>query len=220
MATSDYMTGRKRYQRPQAVLWSDNPGVLSNGLYVPSGYEIGAYVPEDADPDLVNQFMVLSDHNRGEINFSNERIESRQRTINGRMRSYYIADKLNISWSWNNLPSRSYLTDPDFSLTGNVGEGLSAGESPLKGTTSEYTVDGGAGGVDLLSWYENHKGSFWMYLAYDKYSNFQNTENKYSHLGKYNQILEVFFADFQYTVVKRGGGNHDLWNISVSLEEV
>jgi hypothetical protein len=32
--------------------------------------------------------------------------------------------------------------------------------------------------------------------------------------------MQVYFADFNYTVVKRGGNNHDLWNISVTLEEV
>ena len=197
--------------------------MLSNGLYVPDGYEIGAYVPQDTDPDLVDQFMVLSDHNRAEISFTPERIESRQRTINGRMRSYHIADKLGISWSWNNLPSRSHLTDPNFAeatVIENTVTTSSAGVSTLKNTTSEYTVDGGAGGVDILNWYENHKGSFWMFLAYDKYSNFSNSDNKYGHLGQYNQVIEVMFSDFNYTVVKRGGGNHDLWNISVSLEEV
>jgi hypothetical protein len=56
MATSGYMTGRKRYQRPQALLWSDNPGTLSDGLYVPNGYEVGGAVPAETDPDLVDQF--------------------------------------------------------------------------------------------------------------------------------------------------------------------
>ena len=32
--------------------------------------------------------------------------------------------------------------------------------------------------------------------------------------------LQVYIADFNYSVVKRGGSNHDLWNISVTLEEV
>jgi hypothetical protein len=59
-----------------------------------------------------------------------------------------------------------------------------------------------------------------MYLAYDKYSNFGKDAAAYTHLAQYNQIIEVFFADFNYTVVKRGGANHDLWNISVTLEEV
>jgi hypothetical protein len=33
-------------------------------------------------------------------------------------------------------------------------------------------------------------------------------------------VLEVFVSDFSYNVVKRGGTNHDLWDISISLEEV
>jgi hypothetical protein len=92
--------------------------------------------------------------------------------------------------------------------------------SALKGTQSEYTSDGGAGGVDILDWYETHKGPFWMFLAYDKYTNFDNTEDPYAHLNKYNQVIQVYISDFSYTVVKRGATNHDLWNISVTLEEV
>jgi hypothetical protein len=41
----------------------------------------------------------------------------------------------------------------------------------------------------------------------------------YMHLGHYSEIIEVFISDFNYTVVKRGGNNFDLWNISVTLEE-
>jgi hypothetical protein len=39
-------------------------------------------------------------------------------------------------------------------------------------------------------------------------------------LNRYNQIVQVYFSDFNYSVVKRGATNHDLWNISVTLEEV
>ena len=209
MATSAYLTGRRRYARPQAILWSNNPGTLSNGLYVPNGIEVGADT-EETNPNLLDQFIILSDHNRGEMQFNTQRIEKRQRTINGRMSSYHIADKLNMSVSWNMLPSRGYSGLPNFDST--------TGVSPNEGSTLEYTSDGGAGGVELLDWYENHKGPFWMYLAYDKYSNF--TDNKFGQLAKYNQIIEVYFADFSYTVVKRGATNHDLWNISVNLEEV
>jgi hypothetical protein len=209
MATSAYLTGRRRYARPQAILWSNNPGTLSNGLYVPNGIEVGANT-EETDTNLLDQFIILSDHNRGDMQFNTQRIEQRQRTINGRMRSYHIADKLNMSVSWNMLPSRGYSGLANFSET--------TGVSPNEGSTSEYTADGGAGGVELLDWYENHQGPFWMYLAYDKYSNFSN--NKFGNLAKYNQIIQVYFADFNYTVVKRGGTNHDLWNISVNLEEV
>jgi hypothetical protein len=212
MATAGYLTGRKRYQRPQAVLWSDNAGTLVNGLYVPNGYEVGANAPEDADPSLIDQFLILSDHNRGEISFQNQRLEQRQRTVNGRMRSYHIADKINISWSWSMLPSRSFYQNAAFNTT--------TGISPYQNNTQEFTADGGAGGVEILDWYQNHTGPFWMYLAYDKYSNFGDDNAAFGHLAQYNQIVQVYFADFNYSVVKRGGNNFDLWNISVTLEEV
>ena len=211
MATAAYLTGRRRYQRPQALLWSENPGTLVNGVYLPTGYEIQGNFDASANTSLINQFLILSDHNRGELNFTPTRIEQRQRTINGRMRSYHIADKLTMSVSWTNLPSRSYYQDAGF---------LSTGLSPEKNTTNEFTSDGGAGGVELLDWYENHKGPFWMFLAYDKYTNFDNTEDAYAHLHQYNQVIQVYISDFNYTVVKRGATNHDLWNISVTLEEV
>jgi hypothetical protein len=212
MATAGYITGRKRYQRPQAVLWSDNPGTLSEGLYVPNGYEVGTDVPAETDPDLIDQFLILSDHNRGEITINSERLEQRQRTINGRMRSYHIADKLKFDWSWSMLPSRAFYQNAEFDPA--------TGISPYQNIIQEFTSDGGAGGVEILDWYENHKGPFWMYLAYDKYSNFGDDNEAFGHLAQYNQIVQVYFADFNYSIVKRGGNNFDLWNISVTLEEV
>ena len=211
MATAAYLTGRRRYQRPQALLWSENPGTLVNGLYVPTGYEVQGNYDAETDQALIDQFMILSDHNRGELNFTPTRIEQRQRTINGRMRSYHIADKLTMSVSWNNLPSRGYYQNAGFDADG---------ESPYKNATGEFTSDGGAGGVELLNWYETHTGPFWMFLAYDKYSNFGDDNAAFGHLAQYNQIIQVYIADFSYSVVKRGGANHDLWNISVTLEEV
>jgi len=210
MATSAYLEGRARYKRPQAILWSDNPGTLVDGLYVPNGYEIQGNFDDETDQTLINQFLILSDHNRSELSFSGKRIEQRQRTINGRMRSYHIADKLAMSVGWNMLPSRSYFQNADFDE-----DGL----SPYKNETGEFTADGGAGGVELLDWYETHTGPFWMFLAYDKYSNFGKENEDFGYLNKYNQVVEVYISDFSYSVVKRGGDNHDLWNISVSLEE-
>ena len=215
MTTSAYMSGRKRYQRPQAALWSNNAGTLTGGLYVPNGYEVGADTAE-TDPDLLNQFIILPDHNRSELAFTPQRIEQRQRTINGRMRSYHIADKMQISFSWSMLPSRSYYQVAAFDDA--------TGISPYKNNTQEFTADGGAGGVAILDWYNSHTGPFWMYLAYDNYANFKEdgevVNNSFGHLAQYNEIIEVYFADFNYSVVKRGGNNFDMWNISVTLEEV
>ena len=209
MAGSGYIVGRKRYGRPQAMLWSNNPGSVQEGYYVPSGYEYGTAITSP-NPLEDDQFLILSDHNRSEISFSSQRIEQRQRMINGRMRSHHISDKLIISTSWSMLPSRRYSEDPQFDIN--------TGKSTMFNTPDEYTVDGGAGGIDLLEWYENHQGSFYVFLAYDKYTNFTGS-TAYNKLGIYNQVLEVYFSDFNYTVVKRGSTNHDLWNISVTLEE-
>jgi hypothetical protein len=71
-----------------------------------------------------------------------------------------------------------------------------------------------------LDWYENYTGSFWVYLAYDKYDNFGKTTADYGNLLKYNEVVEVFFSDFSYTIEKRGAQNFDFWNVSLALEEV
>ena len=54
MATAAYLTGRRRYQRPQALLWSENPGTLVNGVYLPTGYEVQGNFDASTDTDLVN----------------------------------------------------------------------------------------------------------------------------------------------------------------------
>ena len=203
-STSTYVSGRKRYARPQAILWSDNAGSVADGIRYPLGTE-----KED--------FMILSDDNRGEISITQQRIESRQRMVNGTMRSYHIADKISLSVSWNRLPSRSFSRNVVFNSTGapqlNVGD-------------TEYTSDGGSGGVEILDWYENHPGPFYVFLGYDKYNNNafkvggDITDQSFSHLGVYNDIRLMYFSSFDYSVEKRGSNNFDFWNISVSLEEV
>ena len=217
MANNTYMTGRKKYSRPQAMLFADNPGTKVDGFYIPDGNEIGS---STAFAATNGEFLILSDDNRSEIGFNPVRIEKRERMINGRMRSYHIADKVNISASWNMLPSRAYDTKAAFNSSGNANmQATQTRPKPL-----EFTTDGGAGGVELLDWYDNHKGSFWVYLAYDKYTNFEDTDsssvyNRFNNVNKYNEIIEVFFSDFSYSVVKRSGLNFDFWNVSLTLEE-
>ncbi len=219
MATVNYMQGRKKYSRPQAFLFANNPGYVSpEGFYLPNGNEVGATTESGTSASDIDNFIILSDDNRGPIDFDIERIENRQRMINGRMRSYHIADKISISISWDMLPSRSFRTAPEFNGSGSSSlDGQFGNPSAFD---SQFTTDGGAGGVDILDWYENNTGSFWVYLAYDKRNNFSNDQNSYLKLQQYNEIVEVFFSDFSYSVVKRGGNNHDLWDISLTLEEV
>jgi hypothetical protein len=283
--TAEYIVGRKKYQRPQAMLWADNAGTLSaNGsapFYVPLGFEYNSITPilsidsatpsagfvkftainsfivgakviiENVDPNEYNgtytvteaaetyfvvasgvteivvetngstarpevgNFIILSDDNRGPIEFSQERIENRQRTVNGRMRSYHIADKLKIDISWDMLPSRSFKESPNF----NTNSGAVTNPNISGNYLYQYTTDGGAGGAEILDWYENHPGSFWVYISYDKFNNFSGSIDKFDHLAEYAQIIEMFVSDFSYSVQKRGGTNYDFWNISVTLEE-
>ena len=214
MATSSYMSGRRGYlsgaTRPQAILFSDNSGTLQSGKYIPNG-------------DEWQDFIILTDGNRSEISLATQRIETRQRMINGNMRSYWIADKLNLSTSWTRIPSRAYSESVDFNPAN--GQIINNPE-----TYSMYTVDGGAGGVDILNWYENHPGPFYVFLAYDKFR-IDGAEN-YIRLDGYNQVLKMYISSFDYNIEKRGGTNignmwsenkttgFDFWNINISLEEV
>jgi hypothetical protein len=211
------MNGRRKYQRPQGMLWSENPGTITSGVVYPDFFETGSNLGGSQNPDAFDNFIILSDDNRDAINFEIDRIEKRERMINGRTRSYHIADKLRISTSWSMLPSRSYSSNPDFLLTsGKSSLGSSSAGLP-SGQSAQYTTDGGAGGVDLLNWYENHKGPFWVFLAYDKRTNFES--DQYSRLQQYNEVVEMYISDFSYSVEKRNS-SYDFWNISVTLEEV
>ena len=50
--TDAYMSGRKKYGRPQAILFSNNAGILSeSGKFIPDGYEFGA-TGYDTDADF------------------------------------------------------------------------------------------------------------------------------------------------------------------------
>lgn len=208
MATSSYFTGRKKYNRPQAVMWSKNSGYVSDGFYLPLGSEIGSVDGIETDPALQNQFIILSDHNRGPIDFVPNRLEQRQRMISGTMRSHHIADKKTATIKWSMLPSRSSGVKPDYDANG------------IKESGGNFTVDSGAGGAEMLEWYENNKGPFWMFLAYDKYPDFGTEDSAYQRLTKYNERLFVYITDFNYSVIKRGNGLYDMWDVSVTLEEV
>lgn len=241
MATATYIAGRRKYQRPQAMLWAENSGTLVSAptqtdpnykVYVPNGLEVGQDPGSVTDPSMFDQFMILSDDNRQPIEVRYDRLEKRERMINGRMRSHHIADKLVISTGWDLLPSRSHALRPNFNPTTGKSELTTEGYRDAGSDGSfkilpnvtfgnqQYTTDGGAGGAEILRWYEEHKGSFWVYLAYDKHTAFGDDDSSYGHLPQYNQLVEMFISDFSYSIEKRGGTTHDLWNISVTLEEV
>jgi hypothetical protein len=213
MTSLGYLQGRQKYGRPQGMLWANNSGYVDeNGFLIPYGEEVTSslFDPNDVSAE---KFLILTDDNRKDIAFRTERIEKRERMINGRMRSYHIADKALIETSWEMIPSRAYPANPDFNDA--TGKAIAA----LRGY--EYTTDGGAGGSEILDWYRQTKGEpFFVYLAYDNYTNTGRDESSFNNLNKYNEVIEVYFADFSHSVVKRGQTNYDFWNINLTLEEV
>ena len=199
MATKTYLAGRKTYARPQGILLSNNQGYRdTDGSYIPDGYE-------------GTDFIVLSDHNRSPLSLTNTRIESRRRMVNGTMRSYFTADKANLSISWNLLPSRSFSDN-----VARSDDGLIVPPRPPAELPHEYTVDGGAGGVDLKKWHDDHPGPFFVFLAYDRYDKMYT--DVYNKLDKYNDRLHMYFSSFDWSVETRH--TCELWNVSLNLEEV
>jgi hypothetical protein len=226
--------GRKTWKRPQAMLWADAAPTISGSKLIPVGYEIGSDLTSIPLADQEDTFLILSDHNRDALEMSTERIEQRQRMANGTMRSYHIADKLTISTSWSMLPSRGFKVVPNFNQdTGKPGvltpddlddpndsTDLPTIDTYFAHKSEQYTADGGAGGGEMLDWYENHTGPFWVLLSYDKYNNFGDNNAARTRLSEYSDAKQMYISSFTYSVVKRGGANFDMWDVSVTLEEV
>jgi hypothetical protein len=175
-----FETLAQKYLRPSLIIWSeDEPDLATTG-------------PNAGKWDLGTNYLYISDNNRAELAVSFERIEYKQRMINGTMRSYHVADKKNFSTSWEKLPSR-------------------------KTQVTEYNADTRnkfAGGQEMLKWYEDHTGDFWMLLVYDVDSTVATTDIK-----KNIEVVNVFFENFSYSVLERGS-DLDLWDIDLSLVEV
>ena len=57
--------------------------------------------------DYTTNAKIITDHNRAELTIGNQRIETRNRMVNGTLRVNFIANKLTISTSWDMVPSLS-----------------------------------------------------------------------------------------------------------------
>ena len=101
---------------------------------------IGSVLYFDTGTDAVTPtWTKISEHNRGPISLELIRIEKTQRMSNGSLRKIHIADKKEISTSWNALP-----------------------------TYSSLTVDGGYGAADIRAFYlDKGKGTFKIKISYN-----------------------------------------------------
>jgi hypothetical protein len=141
-------------------------------------------------------YQQLSEHNRAPISVTMDRIENAVRMANGSMRKFFVAEKRNVSISWNMLPSFSNLT-----------------------------VDGKYGAMDIKDFYSSAvgKGSFKVKLYYGKN---QTSPYSARNEGGTDAFLTMMFTSCSFELVKRNVKNsssdpaQEFWNVSLSLTEV
>lgn len=208
---------RWEYTRPNFISLSENQGRYFVNDVVGSTNVSRLWLPEGVENE---DFVILSDHNRSTAPFTTERIGTRKRMINGDMRAYHVADKLSVTLSWDDIPSRAYST---------IGGYADWVNDPRR--CAKFTVDGGAGGVEMLNWHNRHKGSMWAFFSFDGVGT-DSVHNDVVFRG-YGRVYEMMITDFEYEVNRRSGGwtikNKygqdetlflDMWNVSMTLEEV
>jgi len=144
-----------------------------------------------------NTYEKLSDHNRSPLSEDPERIENKKRMADGTLRRYSVVKKRTFSCSWDMLPSSN-------SISGGL-----------------QTVDGGMAGEDLERIYNTINSPMRMVMRRGSAiglttPNPTDAQLPFSDDNFY--ICNVMISDFSKEVVKRG--KVDLWNVSLTLEEV
>jgi hypothetical protein len=121
------------------------------------------------------RFRRVTEQNRAPLSLNTQRIESGQRMSNGTLRKYFIADKLNLSVSWEMVPS-----------------------------FRNETVDGGWGAEDLKAFYESAagRGAFRIKLNPTVFSTDLVEQSDGALADDYTYT--VMFTSCDFTVVKRG----------------
>jgi len=144
-----------------------------------------------------NNLYKVSDHNRSPLSEDYERIESKTRLADGTLRRYTVAKKRTWTCSWENLPSHYHA-------------------SGIK------TADNGIYGSSMETLYNGWDAPFRLILRRGNARNLETPNPADSALPYQDAnfyIANVMFTDFSKEVVKRGP-KVDLWNLSVTLEEV
>lgn len=146
--------------------------------------------------DNNGNFHKITDHGRAPLSETIERIENKTRMADGTLRRYTVAKKRSWSTSWSNLPSTN-------------------DSSGMK------TVDGGWSGREMEEYYKTQDGAFLMVLRNGSAINktlpsLNNVSFPWQNDDFY--VARVMLSDFSKDVIKRGPS--DLWEVSVTLEEV
>jgi hypothetical protein len=139
----------------------------------------------------------ITDHGRGPLSMKTEAIGTDKRMADGTLRRQRISIKRTWDITWENLPSTNTVS------------------------TGFKTADGQYSGEQIEAFYRANAGKFRMILRRGSAINIADPNPAESALPYQDQnfyVVNVMFTDFSKTVKKRG--NVDLWDISVTLEEV
>jgi hypothetical protein len=154
----------------------------------------------------------LTEHKRTSASVSTEIIGSNKRTVNGTMRAYIVSTKKKFSFQWDLVPADyAHTIDGQLVATSNVVYGM--------------------GGNDMLNFYETYYNkAIYLYVlnrATTKTGLTQaNINTDLATANTAGERYKVLIKDFTYDVknrnVKMAAGltATDLWNVSMSFEEV
>lgn len=141
----------------------------------------------------------ISDHNRSPVREEIERIENKKRMANGTLRRYSVTKKRTYSMDWSMLPSTN--------------------KKEAQGGMA--TADGGFAGEDLERIHNTINTPFRMVMRRGSAKGLATptpTEAQLPYSDDNFYIVNVMISDFSKEIVKRG--KVDLWNVSITLEEV
>jgi hypothetical protein len=154
---------------------------------------VGSLIYFDVSATSTPSWQKITEHNRQEVPININRIEKTQRMSNGLLRKYWIADKKNLSASWNMLPSRS-----------------------------DMTVDGGWGAVDIQEFYmlaTKGRSSFKVKIVYgQKVQGGVKVERSEEFVAVFSQC--TFTVLKRNVKEKSTDAAQEFWNVSIALEEV
>lgn len=139
----------------------------------------------------------VTDHGRQPLSESTERIGTDKRMANGTLRRQYVGVRRKWQVTWENLPS-----------TNSVPNGLK-------------TADGGMAGEDIENFFYSNPGKVRLILrrgsAIDTVAP-NPAESALPYEDDNFYIVNVMLGDFTKEV--HGRGIVDLWNVSLTMEEV
>jgi hypothetical protein len=144
----------KKFSRPGLIVFSDN-NLLGVNDYNSSTN------------------MILSDHGRSALDVKPERIETSGRMVNGTYRSHFVAEKKEFSWSWEDLPTRTF--------------------------TENYNMaDEYASATDVITYLEERKKPFYLKLFYD-----DAITGFYPMTTQPSFVYKVMIKDYSYKIKMR-----------------